>query len=171
MKIRLIALTASVSLFVAGCGKEPAQITSESSIPSPSPEAMLPGSQTSSTSYSSRSETAVTSETAPTPSSGGTSKSELTFRTEAATKAANQYLNAYSTLINDINARTSPRGTDPETAISNAMAQLQKIARDTAEVTEQQNQVQQALTPDEVQRLLRYRKSLEEGAQTGSNEL
>ena len=165
MKILLIALVASVSLFVAGCGKEPAQITSESSTSSPSPEAMVPGSQTSATSYSSL------SETAPTPSSSATSKSGLTFKTEAATKAANQYLNAYSTLINDTNARTSARGTDPETAMSNAMAQLKKIARDTAEVTEQENQVQQALTPDEVQRLLRYRKSLEEGAQTSSNEL
>jgi K+-transporting ATPase c subunit len=113
----------------------------------------------------------MTSETAPTPSASATAKSALAFKTEAATQAASAYLNAYNTLINDTNARTSPKGTDPETAISNAMAQLQKIAQDNAEVTKQENRVQKALTPEEVQRLLQYRKTLEESAQTGSNEL
>jgi hypothetical protein len=51
------------------------------------------------------------------------------------------------------------------------MAQLQKITQDNAEVTKQENRVQKALTPEEVQRLLQYRKTLEESAQTGSNEL
>ena len=171
MKTFLIALFATVSLFFAGCGKEPAGTTSESSTSSPSPEANAPGSNTSGTSYSSVSETAVTSETAPTPSASAASKKPLAFKTEAATKAASEYLNAYSTLINDINARTTPKGADPETAISNAMAQLQRIARDNAEVTKQENRVQQALTPEEVQRLLQYRKNLEESAQTNSNEL
>ena len=171
MRTLLIALFASVSLFFAGCGKEPARITSESSSPSPSPEAIVPGEQTSATSYSSVSETAVTSETAPTPSASATAKSGLAFKTEVATQAASAYLNAYNTLINDTNARTSAKGVDPETAISNAMAQLQKIAQDNAEVTKQENRVQKALTPEEVQRLLQYRKTLEESAQTGSNEL
>lgn len=167
MKTLLIALLATVSLFFTGCGKEPARVTSESSTASPSPQSIVPGSNTSATSYSSVSETAVTSETAPTPSA----KMALAFKSEAATKAANEYLNAYSTLINDINARTVPGGADPETAMSNAMAQLQKITRDNAEVTKQENRVHQALTPEEVQRLLQYRRTLEESAQTSSNEL
>jgi len=162
MKTVLIALFASVSLFLAGCGKEPARITSESSTPSPSPEAIVPGSNTSETS----SETAVTSDTAPTASPSAPAK--LTFKTEAATQAASAYLNAYNTLINDVNTRTNPRGTDPETAINNARAQLETISRDTAEVTKQQNRVQQALTPDEIQRLLQYRKTVDP---TSTNEL
>jgi hypothetical protein len=169
MKTLLIALSASVSLFFAGCGKEPARVTSES--PSPSPQAIVPGSNTPATSPSSVSETAVTSETAPTPSASATAKIALAFKTEAATKAATEYLNAYSTLINDINARTTPRGADPETAISNGLAQLQRIAEDNAEVAKHENRVQQALTPEEVQRLLQYRKSLEESAQTSANDL
>jgi hypothetical protein len=171
MKILLIALLASVSLFFAGCGKETARVSSESSTASPSPQAIVPGSNTSATSYSSVSETAVTSETAPTPSASATAKMPLAFKSEAATKAASEYLNAYSTLINDINARTVPKGADPETAMSNAMARLQRITQDNAEVTKQENRVQQALTPEEVQRLLQYRKTLEESAQTGANEL
>jgi len=154
MKSFLIALFASVSLFLAGCGKEPARITSESSTPSPSPEAIGSGSNTSGTS----SETGVTSDTAPTASPSAPAK--LTFKTEAATQAASAYLNAYNVLMNDINARTIPSGSDPATAISNARAQLETIARDTAEVTKQQTRVQQALTPDEIQRLLKYRKTV-----------
>jgi hypothetical protein len=168
MKNLLIALSASVSLFFAGCGKEPARISAESSTPSPSPGAIVPGSNTSGTSDS---ESAVTSETAPTPSKSGAAKSGLTFKTEAATQAASAYLNAYTTLINDINARTISKGSDPESAMSNAMAQLQTITRDNAEVSKLENKVQQTLTPDEVQRLLQYRKSLEQTTQTGSNEL
>ncbi|MBV8484784.1 MAG: hypothetical protein JO077_18200 [Verrucomicrobia bacterium] len=162
MKTLLIALFASVSLFLAGCGKEPARTVSESSTPSPSPEAIGSGSNTSETS----SETAVTSETAPTASPRAPAK--LTFKTEAATQAATAYLNAYSTLINDINARTIPRGTDAETAISKARAQLETISRDSAEVTKQQNRVQQVLTPEEIQRLLQYRKTVDP---TSTNEL
>jgi DNA-binding transcriptional regulator GbsR (MarR family) len=113
----------------------------------------------------------VTSETAPTPSKSGAAKSGLTFKTEAATQAASAYLEAYSTLINDINAQTIPKGSDPKSAMSNAMAQLQAVTRDNAEVSKLENKVRQALTPDEVQRLLQYRKSLEQTTPTGSNEL
>src|SRR5215469_12037520 len=166
MKTLLIALFASVSLFFAGCGKEPARITSESSTSSPSPEAIVPGSNTSGTS----SETAVTSETAPTASPSAPATGGLKFKTEAATQAASAYLNAYNTLINDINGPTSPRGgVDAETAKNNAMAELQKIARDTAELTNQEKQVQQALTPDEIQRLKQYRKTLDEAAAASSD--
>jgi len=169
MKTLLIAPLVSVSLFFAGCGKEPVQITSESSTPSPSPEAIAPGQQTSATSYSAVSKTAITSETAPTPSPSAPAKGGLVFKTAAATQAASAYLNAYNTLISDTNA-TSPRGgVDAETAKSNAMASLQKIARDTAELTNQEKQVQQTLTPDEVQRLMQYRKNLEEAAGASSN--
>jgi len=49
------------------------------------------------------------------------------------------------------------------------MAELQKIARDTAELTNQEKQVQQALAPDEIQRLKQYRKTLDEAAAASSN--
>ena len=172
MKTLLIAPLVSVSLFFAGCGKEPAQITSESSTPSPSPEAIVPEPQTPATSNSSVSEAAVTPETVPSPSPSRTSKSGLAFKTETATKAASAYLNAYNTFLNDINARPATRGgVDTQTALNNAMANLQKIAQDTAELSNQETQVQQALTPDEVKRLLEYRKNLDERrkqAQTSS---
>ena len=170
MKTLLIIPLVSVSLFFAGCRKESAQITSESSTPSPSPEAIAPEPHTPATSNSSVSEAAVTPETVPSPSSSGTLKSGLAFKTETATKAASAYLNAYNTLLNDINARPATRGTDPETAINNAMAQLKKITQDTADLTNQETKVQQALTPDEVKRLLQYRKNLEDAAQTSSDE-
>jgi hypothetical protein len=163
MKTLLIAPLVSVSLFFAGCGKEPAQITS--STPSPSPEAIVPQPHTPATSNSSVSEAAVTPETVSSPSPSGTSKSGLAFKTETATKVASSYLNAYNRLLNDINAPAS-RGADAETAKNNAMAQLQKIAQDTAELSNQETQVQQALTPDEVKRLLQYRKSLDEAGQS-----
>jgi hypothetical protein len=164
MRTLLIAPLVSVSLFFAGCGKEPAQITSESSTPSPSP------ALTSATSNSSVSQAAVTPETAPGPSASATAKSGLVFRNEAATKAASAYLNAYNTLLNDINAPTSSRDADSQTALNNALAQLKKIAQDNAEVTNQQNQVQQALAPDEIKRLLDYRKSMEGGTQTSQDQ-
>jgi hypothetical protein len=170
MKTLLIALFVSVSLFFAGCGKEPAQITSESSTPSPSPGAIVPESRTSATSQTSISETAVTPETVPSPSPSGTSKSGLAFKTETATKVASSYLNAYNKLLNDINERPATRAADPETAKNNALAQLQKIAQDTAELSNQETQVKQALTSDEVKRLLQYRKSLDEAGQPSSDE-
>ena len=168
MKTLLIAPLVSVSLFFAGCGKEPAQITSESSTPSPSP---APFTFFFATSNSSVSQAAVTPETAPGPSASATAKSGLVFRNEAATKAASAYLNAYNTLLNDINTPTSSRGReDSQTALNNALAQLKKIAQDNAEVTNQQNQVQQALAPDEIKRLLDYRKSMEGGTQTSQDQ-
>ena len=168
MRILVIALYVSVSLFLAGCGKETAQIASGPSTPSPSPTSIMSESRTSATPYS---ETAPTPETASNPSPSPTAKVELVFKTEAATKAASEYLNAYNTLLNDINARPGPRGADPETALNNALAQLQKVTRDNAEVTNQQNKVEQVLSPDELTRLLQYRKTLEDATKTNQGEL
>ena len=162
MKILLIALFVSVSLFLAGCGKEPAQITSESSTPSPSPESIVPESRTPVTSQTSVSETA--------PSPSATAKSALVFKTEAATKAASAYLNAYSNLLNDINARDLSMDADAETALNNGLAKLKRINQDRAELASQESQVKQALAPDEITRLLQYRKSLEDGTKTNQDE-
>jgi hypothetical protein len=106
----------------------------------------------------------VTPETAPSPSASPTSKGELVLNSEAATQAAGEYLNSYNTLLNDINARPATRDTDPETGLNNLKAQLQNIARDAAQLANQQRQVQQQLTPDEIKRLLQYRKNLEKSA-------
>ena len=170
MKILVTALFAGVSLFLAGCGKEPGQITSETSTPSPSPVAVVPESGTSVTSQTSVSETGRTPESAINPSPSATAKNPLVFKTEAATKAASAYLTAYNTLLNDINAPSGPRNADPETALNNALAQLKKVTQDNAEVANQESQVQQALTQDEVKRLLDYRKSLEEAAKSRVSE-
>jgi len=157
MKTPLIAFSAALSLLIAGCDQKPAQITSTSLTPSPSPEDISPASVTSST----VTESVVT---APSPSASATSNGQLLFTSKGSTEAANEYLNAYSAVLNDINAKTVTKDTDPETALSNAIGQLRNLARDTNQLANQQVQVQQQLTPDEKKRLLQYRKNLEKGA-------
>jgi hypothetical protein len=164
MKNALIASCTAASLLFAACGQKPAEISSASPNPSPSPGEVVGERYTPTTSSSSFTETAVTPETAPSPSVSASSKGELVFKSEAATQAVTEYLNGYNTLLNDVNARPSTRDTDPETGLNNTKAQLQNLARDLNQLGDQQKQVQQQLTPDEIKRLLQYRKNLEKAA-------
>jgi hypothetical protein len=87
------------------------------------------------------------------------------FKSEAATQAANQFLDSYATVINDVNAAPPTRATDPQSGLNNVRSQLQKLARDSAELENQQREVQRQLTPDERKRLRQYQKSLEQQGQ------
>jgi hypothetical protein len=171
MKNPLIVSCTAASLLFAACEQRPAQISSASPTPSPSSGEVVREPYSAATSSSSFTQTVVTSETAPSPSASPTAKGELVFRSEAATQAASEYLNGYNTLLNDINARPPTRDTDPETGINNLKAQLQNIARDLNQLGSQQRQVQQQLTPDEIKRLLQYRKNLEKGASQNNSGL
>jgi hypothetical protein len=167
MKSLLIAIFPAVSLFFAGCGQESAQNTSVSSTPSPSPEQAVREANTEATPYSSVGQAAMTSNTAPSPSPSPTA---LAFKSKEATQAANQYLNTYNTLLNDLNAKATTKGMDPEAAKNAAMDHLKKVEQDTFELQNQERQVKQVLTPDEIKRLLQYRKGFEDAAtQTDSD--
>ena len=167
MKSLLVAAFPAVSLFLAGCGQEPAHNTSASSTPSPASEQVVRDANTEATPYSSVSQAAMTPETAPSPSPSPTA---LAFKSKEAIQAASQYLQTYNTLLNDLNTKQTTKGMDPETAKSAAMDHLKKIGQDTLELQNQEGQVQKVLTPDEIKRLLQYRKNLEDAAtQTGSD--
>jgi uncharacterized phage infection (PIP) family protein YhgE len=87
------------------------------------------------------------------------------FKSEAATQAANQYLDSYAAVINDVNAAPPTRTTDPQTGLNNVKSQLEKLSRDSAELANQQSEVQRQLTPDEQKRLRQYQKNLEQQGQ------
>ena len=164
MKNPLIASCTAASLLFAACEQKPAQISFASPTPSPFSGEVVRDPYTPATSSSSSTERVVTTESAPSPSASASSKGELAFKSEAATQAASDYLNGYNTLLNDANARPATRDTDPETGLNNVKAQLQNLSRDTAQLANQQRQVQQQLTPDEIKRLVQCRKNLEKTA-------
>jgi hypothetical protein len=151
MKSLQIGLFAAVSLLFVGCGQKATQITSTSSTPSPSPKEIVR-----------EPDPLATPEIAPSPSQSITSKGGLVFETQAATQAADQYLETYKKLLNDINAPTSTKSTDPQTELGDIKAHLQRIAQDTTELANQESQVQRVLTPDELKRLMQYRETVEQ---------
>ena len=168
MKIPLIAPIAIGSLLFAACEQKSALVTSSSSSPTPSPapaEAVAP--DYSAVSPSSVAEASASAEDA-SPSSSGTSNSRPVFRNEDATQAANQYLDSYNTVLNDVTAVPGTRPaipTDPRAAIEAALTQARKVGQDTRELANQQKQVNRLLTPDEKRRLRAYQKGLEQGGQ------
>jgi hypothetical protein len=164
MKIPLIAPFAVVSLFFAACGQKSAQITSSSSPPSPAPTEAAESPDYSGVSSSSSAEASSTAEVANSPSANGTSNPGPVFRSEAATQAANQYLNSYNALRNDANgpAPKLPPG-NLEGSMSALRSYAQKLAQQSAEFENQRRQVDSQLTPDEKKRLLQYQGSLEQG--------
>jgi hypothetical protein len=170
MKSSLIAPFALVSLLFAACEQKPSQITSSSPPPGPAPtEAAGAPDYSGVTSSSSSAEASPTAEADMSASTSGTSNPRPVFRSEAATQAANQYLDTYNTLRNDVNAAPGTRPvipTDAKTAIEAAKAEAQKVGRDTQELANQEKRINRLLTPDEKKRLREYQKSLE---QTGRN--
>ena len=135
MKMRLIAPFAVVTVFLGACEQRSAQITSSSPAPSSTPAVAAADSLDSSEAPSSSLASSSPSAEASAPSSqSATSNPRPVFKSEAATQAANQYLDSYGALLNDINATPGPRNTDPQTGLNNVKAQLQKLGRDGAEL-------------------------------------
>jgi|SRR5271166_2719820 len=170
MKIPLIAPFAAVSLFLAACGQKPSEITS--SVPAPSstaPESSLAESsepsENSEAVSSSLAASSPATEPGPSASQIVTSVPRPVFKSEAATQAANQYLDSYAAVINDVNAAPQTRTTDPQAGLNNVKNQLQKLSRDSAALANQQSEVQRQLTPIEQKRLRQYQKNLEQQGQ------
>ena len=170
MKVHLIAPFAAVSLFLAACGQKSSDVTASAPAPSSTPsEATLPEAtqpvENSETVSSSSATNVDVTKPESSQSESTTAPPRPVFKSEAATQAANQYLDTYATVLNDINAAPPTRTTDPEAGLNNVKAQLQKFGRDSAALANQQREVERQLTPDERKRLRQYQKSLEQPAQ------
>jgi hypothetical protein len=165
MKIPLIAPFAAVSLFLAACGQKSSQITSSSPRPSAKPSEAVEAPDYSGVAFNSVAEASGEEQTTPTPAASAASGVRPVFKSEAATQAANQYLDSYAAVLNDVSAAPPTRTTDPETGLNNVKSQLQKLGRDSAELANQQREIQRQLTPDERKRLRQYQKNLEHGTQ------
>jgi hypothetical protein len=168
MKNPLIAALAVVSLFFAACGKKSTENTSSSSSPPLNPRYVAEDPSNDSTvSPSSLADESQQEQATPSPSPTASS-GQLVFKSQAANKAAKQYLDTYNRVRNDVAADlgTHPvNPTDPRAAIEGIRGQLQKIGRDTKELANQQKQVESLLAPEEKKRFREYQKSLEQPAQ------
>jgi hypothetical protein len=161
MKIPLIAPLAVVSLFFAACGHKSTQITSSSPAPSPTSLEAEEPQDNSAVSSSLVAEESPKEQAVPSPSPSGSSGRPV-FKSKATTQLANQYLDSYQTLVNDLNTVSTPPPGDLEASMSYLKSYTQKLARDSAVMENQKRQVQSQLSPDERKRLLQYKKSLEQ---------
>jgi hypothetical protein len=164
MKIFLITPLAIASLFFEACEQKPARITSSSPAPSSTSTQAAEAPDYSGLTSSSAAE-AVPSPEASSSASQSASPAGPVFKSEAATEAANQYLNSYQAVIKDLNEVPPSRPVSPPGGILDVRPSLQKLARDTAALVNQQKQVDGQLTPEEKKRLRQYQKSLDQGAQ------
>jgi hypothetical protein len=166
MKINIVAPFALISLCVAACEQKSAQVTSTSSPSSSRPSESAEVSDFSGVSTSSVAEASVPEEAAPAPSpSTAATAARPVFKSEAATQAANQYLDSYASLLNDLNATPHPPAGNPEAMMSYLRTYTQKLARDSADLTNRQRQADSQLNPEERKRLRQYQKSLEQAGQ------
>lgn len=170
MKTPLIAPLAAVSLFLAACGQKSSEVTASlpASSPAPGESSLAASSEPSENAEATPSSLAADSSTTDASAAqprNVTSVPRPVFNSEAATQAANQYLDSYAAMINDINAAPPTRVTDPETGLNNVKSQLQKLGRDSAQLASQQREVERQLTPDERKRLRQYQKNLEQAGQ------
>ena len=166
MKINLIAPFALISLCVAACEQKSAQVTSTSSPPSSTPSEAAEVSEYSGVTTGSVTEVSVPEQAAPAPSpSAAATDTRPVFKSEAATQAASQYLDSYASLLNDLNATPHPPAGNPEAMMSYLRTYTQKLARDSADLTNRQRQADSQLNPEERKRLRQYQKSLEQAGQ------
>ena len=164
MKLSLIAPFAVASLALAACQQKSAQITSSS----PTPPAT--STQTAQAPDFSGITSPSVAEASPAPAassavSESASPTRPVFKSEAATEVANQYLDSYQSVIQDLNETSSSRPVAPPGGIYDVRPYLQKLARDTAALANQQNQVDAKLSPEEKKRLRQYQKSVEQAGQ------
>jgi hypothetical protein len=165
MKILLIVPCAVVSLFVAACEQKSAQITSSSPAPSSTSTQVAEAPDYSGLTSPSVAESSPVSQVASSPSPNA-SAGGLVFKTEAATQAANKYLDNYEALIRDVNEVPPVRPVPPQPgAILDVRPYLQKLVRDSAELANQQKQIDTQLTSEEKKRLRQYQKGVEQAAQ------
>jgi hypothetical protein len=168
MKIPLTLSLAAICLFFAACEEKSPGIAASSpssSTPTPAEAAEPPDNSAGSSSALVAEKPAAEASAAP--SANAASTSRPVFHSEAATQAANQYLDSYSALVSAVNnAPKPPQGGSPEAVLSTLQSTLQEIGRHNTEYQNQQREVDRQLTPDEKKRLLQYQKSLEQGGQS-----
>jgi hypothetical protein len=166
MKIPLIAPFAAVLLFFAACEQKSAQITSASPAHSLTPSEAVEAPDYSGVTSPSVAEALPQEEqAAPSIRSNTASEAWPVFKSEEATQAANQYLDSYGALVNDLNATPQPPIGNPEATMSYLRTYTQKLARDSAVFADRQRQVESQLTPIERRRLQQYQKSLDQQGQ------
>ena len=165
-KINFIVPFALISLCVAACEQKSVHVNSTSSPPSSRPSESAEVSDFSGISTSSVAEASMPEQAAPAPPpSAGATDARPVFKSEAATQAANQYLDSYANLLNDLNATPHPPAGNSEAMMSYLRTYTQKVARDSADLTNRQRQADSQLNPEERKRLRQYQKSLEQAGQ------
>jgi hypothetical protein len=165
MKLILIAPLAVVSTFFVACEQKSNRAISSIPAPTLTPSEAAEASDYSGVTSPSVAETSPQEQVAPSPSASATPGVRPTFKSEAATQAANQYLDSYGALINDLNATPQPPIGNPEATMSYFRTYTQKLARDNAELANRQKEVESQLTPNERKLLRQYQKSLEQPGQ------
>jgi hypothetical protein len=162
MKAILIAPLAVVSALFVACGQKSTQTTSATPAPSSTQSQAAETPDYSGVNFSSVAEASPQEQVAPSPSPSATPGVRPVFKSEGATQAANQYLDSYGALINDLNATPQPPIGNPEATMNYLRSYTQKLARDNAELANRQRQVDSQLTPNERKLLRQYQKSLEQ---------
>ena len=165
MKLILIVPLALASGLFAACDQKSVQTTSPSPGPSSSPAQASEAPSDSGVISPSLAEASPQEQAAASPSATEVSDGRPVFKTEAATQAANQYLDSYRALVNDLSAKPQPPTGNPEATMNYLRSYTQKVARESAEFGNRQRQVESQLTPDERKRLHQYQKSLDQQGQ------
>jgi len=165
MKTILITPFAIVSLFLAACGQKSAQITTSASAPSSAPSAASDTPDYSGVASSSVAGVPPEEQSAPSASPNAATGARPVFKSENATQAANQYLDSYGSVINDLNTPQQVPHGNQDAMLSSFTSYTQKVARDVAELQNRQRQVDSQLTTDERKRLRQYQKNLEQAGQ------
>jgi len=165
MKVLLSAPFAALLFFFSACEQKSPPVASSSPRPSSIPTQTAEAPDYSGVTSNSLAEVSPQDQATPSASPSVAATNRPVFHSEAATQVANQYLNSYIALRNSIdNAPKVPLG-NPEAITSTLQTTLQQLARNNAELQNQQREVDRQLTPDEKKRLLQYQKSLEQGGQ------
>jgi len=165
MKVTLILPFTVVSFLFTACDQKSAQITSSSPVPSSSPAQAVEPPSDSGVISPSVADASPQEQAAPSPAPSVAADSRPVFKSEAATQAANQYLDSYRALVNDLSAKPQLPTGSSEATMNYLRSYTQNIARESAEVANRQRQVESQLTPDERKRLRQYQKSLEQQGQ------
>jgi hypothetical protein len=145
MKIPPIAALTVVSLFFTACGHKSSQITSSS--PAPSPSSLEAGEPQDNSAPALVADESPQEQAIPSPSPSA-STGRPVFKSQAATRVANDYLNSCQTLMKDVNTVAPPPAGDLEGGMNFIRSYTQKIARDTAALESQRRQIQSQMAPE-----------------------
>jgi hypothetical protein len=164
MKVSLFAPLAIVWFFFTACQQKAPQVSS-SSPPSSTPVEVAEAPDKYAGSSPSLAAESPSAEASSSPSTNAASTSLPVFHSEAATKAASQYLSSYNALLSAVNNPPKAPTGNPEALMSNLQSTLQEIGRHTTELRNQKQEVDRQLTPEEKMRLRQYQKSLDQAGQ------